>query len=253
MNEQNSNDISFIELFKKSLMIFKKSLYEILFLTAIPFLALTLLYIYSGDGTMESILNIPTEIISIMYTLFFITLFIIFPMLMSIVQSHTKGESITIKESFKCIRRTLVKLFFALFLIFALMILLTMIIVFVIKLTASSNIFSSIIAIGFSCLFIKLFIDFLFFEQSIVLRKLGPIKALKYSLTTTKKRWWKVFNFYFLFSLSIFLILNSISLLLTSLFPLPIISNIAIAFIQSLTIILTQIFLTLLFLALDEL
>ena len=110
MNEQNSKHISFIVLLKQSLIIFKHHFYDILFLTSIPFLALSLLYIYSGDGTPESILTIPMEIISAIYALFFISFIIVFPVIMQIVKGYTQDESITIKKAFTFTRNKLLKL-----------------------------------------------------------------------------------------------------------------------------------------------
>lgn len=252
MNEQNSKKISFKSLFKESTAIFKTNLYEILFLTSIPFLAITLLYVYAGDGSINSILSIPAEIISTIYTLFFISFLIVFPIVMYMVQANRKGELITIKAAFALIRGKLFKLFIALFLAFAFMVLLTFLIIVLSNFTAKSSILSGIFAVGASIVCIKLLVDFLFYQQAIVLRNLSPMKALKHSAQTTKKKWWLVFNLYCLYNVCIFLIMNSISILLQYLFPVLVISSIAVAFVQSLTVMLTQIFFTLMYLELDE-
>ncbi|MPW25113.1 hypothetical protein GC105_04835 [Alkalibaculum sp. M08DMB] len=252
MNEQNKNELSLKYQITKSFQIFKNHLYEILFLSAIPFLAYTLLYIYAGDGSIEAILNIPMEIISIIYTLFFSMFLVSFPIIINITQSSLLGKSITLGDSFLAIRSKLFKLFIGIFMLFLLLIFIISFILVVLNFTSSSTVLMNIIIILFMSVAIKLFVDYIFYFHSIVLVNLNPIKALKYSSKITRRNWWRVFRAYFIFNICVFIATNIISLLIYTLIPLPILYNVLIAFVQSLVAMLLQIFLTVMFLSLDK-
>lgn len=251
MNE-HFKEISLKNLLIETVSIFKRNIYAILYLSAFPFLAFTLLYLYAGNGSMEAILIIPRQIVYIIYTLFLFSFLLIFPIVMVIVHGESKDEAITIWNTFNLIKGRLLKLFFAIILIFVFMMILTTIILLIANLTMNSIFVSSLLAVVFSCISIKLLVDFLFFEQAIVLNNLNPYKALKYSAVLSKKRWWKVFNFYFILNLCIFLCMNVISLLVATLLPVPLLSNIVIAFVQSITVLFTQVFLTVMYLQLED-
>ena len=72
MNRSDTHTISFKNMFVESIHIFKRNLYELLSLATIPFMAFSLLYLYIGESTIESLQQVPPGIIIILGILLFI-------------------------------------------------------------------------------------------------------------------------------------------------------------------------------------
>lgn len=246
MNRSDTHLISFKNLFLESLHIFKRNLYEFMSLATIPFMAFSLLYLYLGQPTIESLQELSPGIIIILGILFFITNLFVFPIIIHMVQEDQLGKSITAKMSFLDIKEKFGRLFFSLIVYSAIMILLGLMSVLIYALIGSSTLLVSLISIFFSVFMLKLLIDLLFYQQAIVIKNYKVLPSFKYSHATAKKFWWKIFHSYFLLDISSFLLLN---LIFSFLMPLEnhLIISILQGFTQGLASIYIQIFVTLMF------
>lgn len=246
MNRSDTHTISFKNLLIESLHIFKRNLYELLSLATIPFMAFSLLYLYIGESTIESLQQVPPGIIIILGILFFITNLFIFPIIVYMVKEDQLGKSITAKMSFTAIKAKFGRLFFGLMAYTGIMIFLGFMSVFIYTITEFPTILVSLMSIFLSIFMLKLLIDLLFYQQAIVLKDQKTIQSFAYSHTTIKKVWWKVFHSYFLLDISLFLALN---LIFSFLMPLEnhLIISILQGFAQGVVRVYIQIFVTLMF------
>lgn len=251
-DELNRNNFSFINIIKESIIIFIKNIYEILFLTSLSFLAYSLLYIYLGDGSIELIMSIPLEIVTLIYVLFLISFLIPYPILINIVNNTIHGEKNNAKQLLKSLKKVIIKLISGLLLLALIIIGLLFLITIVLDIIYPSTILISILSIFLLIIILKLFINYIFYFQSITLENSSPLFALKSSKNIVKRNWWNIFNYYCLLSIIIILLLNIFSLIIASLFPIQMIYSIIIAFFQSLTFIFTQIFITVMFIKINH-
>ncbi len=246
MNRLDTHTISFKNILLESIHIFKRNLYELLSLATIPFMAFSLLYLYIGGATIETLQQIHPGIVILLGILFFIINLFIFPIIIYMVQEDQLGKSITAREGFIAIKGKLGRLFLGLVVYFAIMMLIGFMSVFIYTVNEFSPILISLISMVASIFMLKLLIDFLFYQQAIVLKDVKPIRSFSYSRTTAKKYWWKVFQSYFLLDVSLFLILSLIS---SFLMPLEnhLVISILQGFAQSVSSVFIQVFMTLMF------
>lgn len=250
MNKPESDLFTFKDVLTKSIAIFKSNLLEIITLSSVPFLAYTLLYIYSGDGSMDAILNIPLEIISLIYLLFFLSFLLSIPILINMVKSVYHGEFVDLKNSSRQAFLGIVKLLVGLLFIFLFMVLVTVLSILAVSFFAVSSAMVFILSILFAILGIKLYLDYIFTIHAMVLNKLSIVKALKYSKEISKRNRMKVINHYALVSIIVFFLVNTLSLFLSPL-PSPLVYNLLIAFVQSLAMMFTHLFTTLLYISIE--
>ncbi|MFZ7120383.1 MAG: hypothetical protein ACOWWH_05470 [Eubacteriaceae bacterium] len=250
--ELNRNNFSFINIIKLSTTIFKNNIYEISFLTSLSFLAYSLLYIYLGDGTIESLMSIPIEIVILIYVLFLFSFLIPYPMLIHMVNNAIHNEKSSTKQLLKSLKKVFIKLIRGLLLLAFIIVATLFLITILVDIFYPSTILISILSISSLIIILKLFIDYIFYFQSIILHNSSPLVALKYSKKITKKNWWNIFYYYCSLSIIMFLLLNVLSLIITFLFPILIVYSTILAFFQSLSFIFTQIFITVMFLEINH-
>ena len=160
------------------------------------------------------------------------------------VQEDQLGKSITAKMSFTAIKGKFGGLFFALTAYTGIMMFLGLMSVFIYTLLIS------LVSIFLSIFMLKLLIDLLFYQQSMVLKDQKTIQSFAYSRNTAKKFWWKVFHSYFLLDICSFLALN---LLFSFLMPLEnhLIISILQGFFQGIVSVYIQVFVTLMFIKIN--
>ncbi|WP_303865119.1 hypothetical protein [Alkalibaculum bacchi] len=250
MNRSDTHTISFKNMFVESIHIFKRNLYELLSLATIPFMTFSLLYLYIGESTIESLQQVPPGVVIILGILFFITNVFIFPIIIYMVQEDQLGKSITAKMSFTAIKGKFGGLFFALTAYTGIMMFLGLMSVFIYTMIESYTLLISLVSIFLSIFMLKLLIDLLFYQQSMVLKDQKTIQSFAYSRNTAKKFWWKVFHSYFLLDICSFLALN---LLFSFLMPLEnhLIISILQGFFQGIVSVYIQVFVTLMFIKIN--
>ncbi|MFZ7131073.1 MAG: hypothetical protein ACOWWR_01805 [Eubacteriales bacterium] len=246
MKGQKNDMISFMELLKSTLRFFKKHIYHILFLVSLPFSGYVLVYFYLNEITLESITTIPISIIISFYILFFLSLLISYPLLIYIVSNDPKKNLITLLYELK------MKLLKVLFFWVIISIIVFLIFLFLISFFYSSSVLINIVPLFIISTMLKLFIDYIFSIQYIMLKDCSVIDALKCSRSLTKQHWWKVFIYYILIKLGGMLLLQGIFNLIVALLPISTIDYIIIAFIQGLFDLFLYTFITVYYLELNK-
>ena len=251
MNRSKSTMTIFKNLFMESFKLFNRNNYEIILLATIPFTANSILYLYFSNISLETLPDIHPAILFILGFLFILTQLVIYPIVIYMVKEDQLGHFISAKKGFVSIKNKLPSLSLALLLYTGLMFLIGIASIVLISFYGSSLIFVGFISIVVTVTSMKLLIDFLFYQQEIIIKNKNPIQGFKNSRNRTKIAWWRIFYLYLLLDLVILLILNLLSPFI-GLVQNHLLSSILLGFIQALGSIFTQIFITLMFIKLEQ-
>lgn len=237
--------ISFIELFKISFREYKNHFYNIIFLVALPFVSNVLTFFYINtiaiDGiTIEEIQSIPKQIVGAIYIIFFISLSVIYPLIIYIISKNTNAKIFSIIFS---IKKRLLKVL----LLFLTTMLLIIILISVLFLFYNNVVVFNIVAVIFFTFIIKKFFDYFFSIQYIILKDCSIIKGLKNSRSLTKNYWIKIALYYITAKTIVFLFVLILSNIFAYIVPVMEVYYIILSFIQALLDLFIYVFLTVLY------
>jgi hypothetical protein len=230
--------------------IFRSSLRVLLYLAGIPFLSYSFMYLYIGDGTVASILAIPRPIAMIIFLLNFLVFLILVPFVMTLVQRFVHNQTYLISDMFLSVRRRILPLLLGFFLLGLGVVALFTLVWTIIPLFTSQLGFTLFSLLYFTFI-MYLYLNFLFWSHFVVLGGTNTWIGFKNSRALFKKhgKWMLAYALSLAF-LSL-LVLNGAALLISGLITNAMAASIALAFIQSLVLIFSQIVLTSLFMNLS--
>ncbi|SHE55004.1 hypothetical protein [Alkalibacter saccharofermentans] len=223
--------------------IIKSSISIFLYLAAIPFISYSFLFIYMGDGTVEAVLAIPDSIITTIFLLNFVVFLIMIPFVMIVSRNFIENRKFAFLEIFVLIGQKLFMLLTGF-----LMLLLGF---FALSLLAGSlfSLFSNsvVFMMVYIAIMLSAYMNVIFWSHFVVLENTRVREGFVKSHQLLKRYAKHMLLNLLIVVSSVFLILNGVDYLLSLVIRNAMISNLTMAFLQSILLIITQVFITSMF------
>jgi hypothetical protein len=220
--------------------IIKSSLSIFMYLAAIPFISYSFLFIYMGDGTIEAVLAIPDSIVTTIFLLNFIIFLVMIPFVMIVSRNFIDNRKFVFREIFSTIGQKLFMLLTGFLLLIMGFFGLSLLAGTLFPILGGSPFF----ILAYMAIILVAYLNVIFWSHYVVLENTGVREGFLQS-----HRLFKRYSKYMLLNLtvlatSVFLFLNGVDYFLSLVIRNAMISNITMAFLQSILLIFIQVFLT---------
>lgn len=223
--------------------IFRSSLRILLYLAAIPFISYSFAYIYIGDGSLEAMMAIPQSITYIIFVLNILVFMILIPFVMSVTQRFIKNEAFNGREMLRLVSGRLFPLVLGFIILGICATLLSIGLLTALPLF-SNPVTMTLFSLLFFVIVIYVYMNIQFWSHFVVLRKTNTWIGLRDSRKLFKKFGRRIVSYTMTLAFLSLLLLNGLDLILTALITNAMVTNITLAFVQSLVLIFSQIMLT---------
>lgn len=227
--------------------IFLSSLRILLYLAAFPLISYSFMYIYIGDGTIETIMAMPQSIAMTIFLLNIVTFMILIPFIMVITKYFVFNKSYHAGDMLRSVRGRFGSLVLGFLALGGAGILLFAFVFAAVPYFSTPTAFSlfSLIVFGLSMF---VYLNFLFWSHFVVLNHASTWQGFIQSRKLFRKHGKIIFSFSLMLAFLSMLFLNGIAWFFSSLLTNATASSIALAFVQSLVLIYSQIVLSSIFL-----
>ncbi|QSX08951.1 hypothetical protein J0B03_02400 [Alkalibacter rhizosphaerae] len=223
--------------------VFRSSLRILLYLAALPLISYSFMYIYIGDGTVESIMAMPQSIAFVIFFLNILIFMVLIPFIMTITQRFVYNKPFSFSEMLRDVGKRLLPLTLGFLLLGAGLALLFTAVLAVIPLFTSQTGFTLFSLLYFAVV-VYVYLNILFWSHFVVLAEMNTLSSFRESRKVFKRHGRQMITYTLSLAFLSLIFLNGIAWILSALIRNAMAANVTLAFVQSIVLIFSQIMLT---------
>lgn len=227
--------------------VFLSSIRVLLYLAALPLISYSFMYIYIGDGSIETIMAMPQPIALSIFLLNVITFMILIPFVMVIAKHFVFNKSYHAGDMLRMVRGRIRSLVLGFITLGGAGILLFALVFAAVPYFSTPTAFSLFSLLVFA-LSMYVYLNVLFWSHFVVLSHTSTWQGFAQSRKLFRTYGKIIFSYALMVAFLSMLFLNGVSLIFSALITNATASSIALAFVQSLVLIYSQIVLSSIFL-----